>query len=709
MKRVNFFSGQAVQKEDLSYLQNSLCDEIKDRTAIQYSKGVVSPVAAYVGVDIGQTMRIYPFRAYTESGEQIVVPSDIRKLALDLTDDSNRQLGTQGFLDDDNFGWREDTQYIIVARYNEEGARPRPHYRTRKPYATRIYGGFKFFAMRDGIDPLEVNGINPYIILARAVYTDGRLIITTSGVTEYAGLDATRVSVSVGSNVTQVYDINSPVSVDEHIRSVGDPTKVSAKNPHGITAEVLGLDTNAVPEHEKVFHAPGFIGDPTSVNSCFYTSVDARSIGVDYLNVMNLRSGDNLHFEGNTITSFVYNTDSIYIALTDDSGIWPDGTYTLFANLKTREIGVATDNQAVVSDRKYRIIYDQTVQFEVSPISMTSIDATYQYVLYTFTFKQEKDYTEIDLQGQGRNLSNFITMVDHRVFGSIASSNLQRNADGDFSLAFPLKTTAIKFVDGTILSTATSYTPGYIDKSLRLFYNSETSITVGPGVCKNSANTVVMNLTTDMTKNLWTSWARGTNQGCLAPSLVAAEGTWHIFLIGTLDGVTDIGMDNNLNASNLVNGDITESSPIEGYRYYRRIGSIYVYRDTSTNTYKIREFITIPDEGNGVTTIYTANQAAKYQITVSGSDTLLPVPTMYTASSSAVYGYVKAKLNITSTGNAYFLEYLPRTENAPYGVVPMQHTLGVGDVEISTYNGRVRFSNNNWSGNVVSYYDPRNV
>lgn len=709
MKRVNFFSGQQVQQEDMSYLQNSLCDEIKSRTSIQYSKGVVSPVAAYVGVDLNQTLRIYPFRAYTESGEQIVVPSDIRKLALDLTDDSNRQLGTQGFLEDEYFGWRSDTPYLIVARYNEEAARPRPHYRTREPFASRIYGGFKFFAMREGIDSLEVNGINPYIILARAIYTDNRLIVTTSGVTEYAGLDASRVSVSVGTNTTQVYDIKSPVSVDEHIRSVGDITKVSAKNPHGITAEVLGLDTNAVPDHERIFHAPGFIGDASSVNSCFYTSVDARSLGVDLLVVKNLRTGDNLHYEGNTITSFIYNTDAISISFSDDSGIWPDGTYTLYANLKTREIGVATDNQTVVSDRKFQIIYDQTVQYVVSPISLSSLDASYQYVLYTLTFKQEKAYTEIDLQGQGRNLSNFITMKDHRVFGSISASNLQRNADGDFVTSFPLKTTAVKFMDGSILSTATSYTPGYIDKSLRLYYNSETSITVGTGVCKDSTNTVVLSFPTDMTKNLSPEWARGANQGCRAPGVAFGAGTWHIFVIGTLDGVTDIGMDNNLNASNLVNGDTNYSSPIEGYRYYRRIGSIYVYRDTSTNTYKIREFVTIPDSGNGVTTVYTENPSAKYLITVSGSDTLLPVPSMYTTGSSAVYGYVKAKLNITSTGSAYFMEYLPKSEASAYGLVPMQHTLGTGDVEISTYNGKVRFSNNNWSGNVISYYDPRNV
>ena len=76
MKRVNWFSGQQVQKEDLSYLQESLAGEISSRTSSQYSKGIISPVSTYVGVDVDQTLVIHPFRAYTESGEQIVIPED---------------------------------------------------------------------------------------------------------------------------------------------------------------------------------------------------------------------------------------------------------------------------------------------------------------------------------------------------------------------------------------------------------------------------------------------------------------------------------------------------------------------------------------------------------------------------------------------------------------------------------------------------------
>jgi len=714
MKRVNWFSGQQVQKEDLSYLQESLAGEISSRTSSQYSKGIISPVSTYVGVDVDQTLVIHPFRAYTESGEQIVIPEDKRRLALDLTDDSNRQLGTQGFLEDDQFGWRENTPYIIVARYMEEAARPRPHYRTREPYATRIYGGFKFFAMREGLDPLEENGINPYIILAKAIYTEGTLFVTTAGVTEYAGLDATRVSTTVKSNINGTYDLNSPISVETHIRSIGDPNRVSAKNPHGITAEILGLDASAVPSHEKLFHSNGFIGDPTDVTSCFYASIDSRGIGVDYVSIRNLNTGDNLHYNGNTITEFVYNTDKIYIALTDDN-IWPDGTYYIYADLETREIGVAASSQSVVDNRTYNIIYNQQVQYTKSPIHINSLNNNTQYKLYTLTFSESKQYTTIDLHGRGLNLSNFTAMTDHRVFGSISASNLQRNHDGDLVLSFPLKTTAVKFSDKTILTSANAYPTNYVDKSLRLYYVDGTTIKVGAGSCKDSTNKNLLTLKGDYTKNFFTDWNVGpSNKGGLAPLVEKRQGTYHIFVIGKENGDTDVAIDTDINASHCVSSNPSISSPIPDYRYYRRIGSVYVFTivmpDTTTQL-QLKPFITLPDSGNGVETIYTQNIGSGY--VDDNGDTVFPIPTIY-GGVNTIFSYMRVKLNVTDPAGTTFKEYLPisKTE-APkdgdgyYTVIDLPHTLSLGANDISTFNGKAKFSTTSWQGYIISYFDPR--
>lgn len=720
MKRVNWFSGQQVQQEDLAYLQESLSGEISSRTASQYSKGVISPVGSYVAVDENQTLMIKPFRAYTESGEQIVIPEKIRQLALDLTDDSNRQLGTQGFLEDEYFGWRENTPYIIVARYMEEGARPRPHYRTREPFPTRVYGGFKFFAMRENIDSMEENGINPYIVLATAIYRDGILTVETTGVTEYAGLDATRVSTTVKTNINGVYDLEAPISVDEHIRSIGDPDSVSAKNPHGITAAILGLDANAVPGHEKLFHSNGFIGDPVDVTSCFYTSIDSRSIGVDYLCVRNLNTGDNLHYNGSTITSFSYPTtnNKVYFAFTDDDGVWPDGTYSLYANLETREIVVATSVTQVLEHRSYKLIYrvgETDVVTICRPVNSGTINTNINYKLYEFTFKEIKEYTDIDLQGLGLNLSNFVKRVDCRKFGSVSTSNLQRNADGDLVLTFPIKTTAVKFSsDNSILTSANAYPTGYIDNSLRILYNDGTTIRVGTGSCKDSTNTKLLTLHNETVKRFFDDWSYGTNNGGLGPNVEKREGTYHVFIIGKDDDTTDIAIDTDINAGNCVTANRSLSSPIPDYRYYRRIGSLYVFEvevPGSSSQLRLKQFITFPDSSNGVTTLYTDNVGG---IALVGEDTRLPIPLIYGGGASPKYSYMTAKLNVTSASDVTYQEYLPYTRiSAPTDgsgnqiPIPIAHKLSVGNNDIMSYNGRVKMSSTDWQGYVISYFDPR--
>lgn len=706
MKRVNFFSGQMVQKEDLNYMQAALGDEIKSRTANQYSKGVVSDVDAYVNVDSNNTIRVYPFKAYTESGEQVYVPEDVRYLALDLTDSSKRELGTQGLLEDKYFGWEVDVPYIICAKYIEEGARPRPNYRTREPFATRIYSGFKFYAMREGIDPLEENGVNPFIVLAKAIYTNEQLIVTTKNVTEYAGIDAARVSVNVNRDYTSVYDISGTVSLDQHVKCIGNPDAVNEKNPHGITAETLGLDTNAVPEHERVFHAPGFIRPATSVDTCFDVKVDRKSPGIDFLTMYNLSSDENLHYNGVTIKSYLYPSYKVSISLSDQSGAWIDGTYTLFINLRTRELGIATDNQVLVNTRTFSIIYNNTTQYVYSPVLSTSLDTTYQYILYKFKFSHTKTYTSIPL-GDGLLTSNFVELDDYRMFGSISANNLQKTASGDFITSFPIKATAFKFYDGSELTSAVVYPPNFISTDMRLVYIDGQTISITPGSCKDTTNKKTLTLGSAISKVLTRSWSSGSSQGCLPPGKTLSEGTWHIFLIGKENGLVDVAADTSITATNLIETDTNKESPIVDFRYFRRIGSVYVSK--IGDKLSMRNFITIPSGGNGITTLYNDADTADYYINMHNNTlegkTILGVPSMTDGTTN--FENITVKMNFSSSADTTVKEHLFIVGGSQPVVTTMSHTVGVGDMELHTYDGKLTFSNTDWSGRVISYFDPR--
>lgn len=609
MNRVSFFTGQSVSVEDLQYLQTSLADQIKTRTTDQFSKGVVSAVGDYVAVDINTetgvpTMKFLPFAAYTASGERIDVYQEIRQLALDLTKPGNRELGTQGILDNDSFGWETNIPYTICVKYIERAGRPRPNVNTHEPYGSRIYSGFKFYAFRTNIDPLEENGINPYIILASAIYTGDKLVITNKGVTQYAGIDASRVVVPANNSTTTNYDPFGETSAQQHIRCIGDPDFVSDKNPHGLTPKILGIDSNAVPEHEKLFHSSGFIGDPGSLTSCLYSTINARNLSVDEIVVYNFSGSELLNYQGKSINNLRYGQTRLFIDLEDESGKLPSGTYIVYVNVNDGSLGIASQEQ-LATPRTFKLKYSAYGDAVFTPevVLNKDLDTNFNCRLYSYTFVEDKVTTNISLGIPGIPKSNFTNKQDFRLFGSIAAINLQRNYQNIFITDFPIKVPSIVFNDGTSLSTATSYPDGYISASLLPRYISGTTIMVSPGRCKDSTNSKLMVLNKQLSKIITVAWTEGDGRGGLAPSLKLAAGTWHIFLVGQEGGVCDVAFDTSLKAENLVSSDPTVSSPLSGYRYYRRIGSIYI--SSSQDTSKIiPEFMAISDGGNGINMVY---------------------------------------------------------------------------------------------------------
>ena len=728
MNRVNFFSGQKVSAEDLNYLQEVVCGQVEDRTALQFSKGVISDVGIYAEVDDGQTLRINALQAFTNSGKMIQIVSPVRRLALDLTDSTNRELGTQGILSDDDFGWEEDTLYTIAIKYIEAGGRPRPHYRTRVAYPTRIYTGFKVYAFRKGVDSLEVGGVNPYIVIAEAIYQNGALSVYTEGITEYAGLDASKARVDVGTKRTSNYDISGSVTVADHVRCIGDANAVSNKNPHGLTLEILGVDANAVPQHEKNFHANGFLGDYSNTNSCFYTTVDAVSgTDVDYLVVHNITSPDSLHNNGKTTNSYdyVYNDgnsniipDSIYIQLSQtNSGVTtvlPDGIYDLYIDLASRKIVVGYRGSILIPCT-YNIFVNingyQAIETGIPLVSSSSISDTNCYRLYSVHLSGTKTVTNIPISG-GVIASNFTNLVDYRTFGSISVDNLQKDPTGAINLKGSVAVSSIVFNDGSTITSGITYPANYISHSLKfdsVGTSKTSSIIIYPGVCRDSTNKVLITIGNSRTKDITATWRAG-NGGCLPPNIGISQGTWHIFAIANEAGVGDIAIDRDITASNLVSS--TGASPISGYKYFRRIGSIYVL-----NGNVVLPFKTIPN-GNGLTVMYQMLG----ELTLGTSNLVLPVPSMqyiywnattnsWVPSSPALYYQnLDITLNISATSNLGI-----KSKMMQYGgqlaVLPAL-TPNIGNMNVISATGDLDFTNLNGTNgtitaNVVSYYDAR--
>ena len=477
MNRVNFFDGMEVSAGDLQYAQSALAQQIKDSRTDLMDFGVTSAVDSYVQLDpatsgsLGTpTIRILPFSAYTYTGERIQTALTFG-LALDLSDSAgtnNRRLGTQGSLADEDFGWENGATYYICVKYIERGARPKPQEDTSLPYASRVYSGYEFYALRKGVDSFIVDGVNPYIILATATYSEDALTntktlaIQNNGITQYATIDGSRVGITPENIVTGSYapqdpTNNSKVTLSDHIHAIYDVEAVSASNPHGITADLLGIDTESVPTHEKMYHSDGLLASINgidSTSSALYATPISQVGVVDLLKVYNLQNGEILHYNGKSITYFAdKNIIFANIALSDTNGFWPDGIYKLYISTESNNIFISVPSNSSAASRKYTISYDTTLPSEErTPVLSSSIDATKHYLVYSFEFKEEKQQ---GISGLGVP-SNFYSLTDNRTFGSISASNLQVDSTGRFSFPNTFKVNTLQFSDNSVLTSATS-------------------------------------------------------------------------------------------------------------------------------------------------------------------------------------------------------------------------------------------------------------
>lgn len=121
---------------------------------------------------------------------------------------------------------------------------------------------------------------------------------------------------------------------------------------------------------------------------------------------------------------------------------------------------------------------------------------------------------------------------------------------------------------GKLQVAATAPPRDYID--IQVASASSTSFTVQPGEAIDSTNAVMIRLGSAMTKISLadaTGWQAGTgNRGRASGTSLSNGTTFHIFLIAKADGTTDVGLDTDGAATNLLN-DATD------YIYYRRICS----------------------------------------------------------------------------------------------------------------------------------------
>lgn len=592
MERAHFFDGQQIGASDLNSITTTLSSEMKNRTIDFFSKGVIgSNTDIFVLPDLGNTVKIKPFVAYTPSGERIYVYKEIRALALDLSTPTERRLRQQGSLPVEDFGWEVNTTYDIYVAYIEKPGKPKAQTTTGKFYPTRVYSGFEFYALRPGIDTIETQaGVSPLVRLCRIITTAGEegsntysLSILTSGYIEFSSLDASKVYTKANAETPANYNPLNPVSMQDHIMCLGSGTP-TPQNPHGYTPSDLGFDAVSVQTHETRLHTSGILGNRNSLTSALYIELNSITTIRDNLKLYNLASDEQLHYNGLWLDSLSYGENLVFLQFQDSVGLLPNGTYTIGISPVSGDLIVSSGTTDAVG-RSIIITRDSSganVLGSVQVISTAAYNTETVFPLARFSFTNTKQTSTIT---PGITESNFTSKTDLRTFGSVSALELQTSKELDntdiIELPYTVKVDKLVLGDGTEISTKATNPAGYIS-GLLMKYNTTTSVTISAGVARDSSNSVDITLASPITKNINTKWSLGglsTPVGGLVnttdPNTIQfnTDGgyTLHVFVMGTVDGITDVAFDTSVTANNIRANGLTSS-----FVYLRRIGSLYV-------------------------------------------------------------------------------------------------------------------------------------
>ena len=138
-------------------------------------------------------------------------------------------------------------------------------------------------------------------------------------------------------------------------------------------------------------------------------------------------------------------------------------------------------------------------------------------------------------------------MVNRRIIDQTEAMSLSGD---DYLVAdnSNLGTRKIQFT--RLLTGANPLPPNYLT-GFDLNINSNTTISIASGYARSSDNSRNIQLSTNLIKDVSTTFALGNNVGCMPSGLTLQANTkYHIFAISTAGGQTDIIVDSNVNCEN---------------------------------------------------------------------------------------------------------------------------------------------------------------
>lgn len=157
-------------------------------------------------------------------------------------------------------------------------------------------------------------------------------------------------------------------------------------------------------------------------------------------------------------------------------------------------------------------------------------------------------------------------------------------------------------------------------------------IDISAGECADSTNATKIKSGSTLTKRIDANWSAGNAGGFPSGLTLAADTTYHVFVIMKPDYTVDAGFDTSLTASNLL-ADAT------GYTYYRRIGSIITDGSSNIISFKqIGDKFILKDIVQDVNTSPTTS-AVSHTLTVPNGIAVIADMNIYCAKTADGFNY----------------------------------------------------------------------
>ena len=310
MQKTNYFSRMEVKPSDLLTDQAYFEKRIDTNMSVIGNKGVVVGTTTQEGIPLNtpyvwtdtQSLGVYGLIAYDSYGRFIFVEpkfdgsgTEIPTLS-NLTMDENHKLVSGGTV---SFGYNKE--YLMVIRFAQEYDPDslRPAKGTGILIPSRVNSSFELY-LRDTESDLVVGDV----VLARIVVDGNGVLSADESYRDVFGLTNTLLRANM-TNTTAAESLGNDLTFEDHINMVGSG-KVSKTNPHGMSAEDLGIDIAATGRHQYYLHSDGIkTNDVHSTTSALYPSYFSSSLTSEekvYIEALTDTNNEVVVVNGSTIT-----------------------------------------------------------------------------------------------------------------------------------------------------------------------------------------------------------------------------------------------------------------------------------------------------------------------------------------------------------------------------------------------------------------------